>query len=231
MPHLLGSDCRVIPSLPLRRRPGCKRCRARPGLAYLPHRPRVAFRVLPHIRRIPRALDSLDQRESLPLRRLGIVCAELHEQQSVSLGQKAQIWRAFPRESFREAPFEAFQPDGAKLQQLGYMIRGRKNVRVTEPDQRPVLWAVNQLQLCFQNDRASSFRSDQRSRNVETALRQQLIEVVTRNAPRNFRKSRPDQSRVLLLDALQLTVNLSATTTLTDHAFQFYFACGSHRHH
>src|SRR5713226_988604 len=98
------------------------------------------------------------------------------------------------------------------------MIRRSKNVRVTKPDQCPVLWAANQLQLRFQDDCASSFRSNQRSRNVEVAFRQQLIKVVTRHAPRNLRKPRPDQSRILLLNPLQGPINLSAATALVDDA-------------
>src|SRR5260370_29896784 len=112
-----------------------------------------------------------------------------------------------------------------------HIIRRSKNVRVTKPDQCPVLWAANQLQLRFQDDRTSSFRSNQRSRDVEVAFRQQLIKVVTRHTPRNLRKPRLDQSRILLLNPLQLPINLSPTPALLDDAFQLWLASGSYGHY
>src|ERR1700732_3339564 len=109
-------------------------------------------------------------------------------------------------------------------------MRGRKNVAVPKTDQRPMLRAVNQLQLGFQNDRASSFRPHQRPRNIEIVLRQQLIEVVSRYPPWNFRKPRPDQYRVLFLDRPQLRINLSVAAALLNDAFQLRLASSPHRY-
>ena len=84
-----------------------------------------------------------------------------------------------------------------------------KTSAIAESQQRSVLRTLDQPQLGFQHRDAGAFAAHQRARHVEATLGQQLIEVVARNAPGNFRITRADQLAVLIANRCQPGVNLA----------------------
>ena len=54
--------------------------------------------------------------------------------------------------------------------------------------------------------------ADQRAGHVEAVLRQQLVEVVAGDAPRNIRKALADEIGVRVAQTLQTGINLAAAS-------------------
>ncbi len=97
-----------------------------------------------------------------------------------------------------QQPVKALQANRPKLQHARHHIRGEKWIGKRQRRQHAERRTSGQVQRCRDNRGAGAFRTHQRARQVEAVLRQQLIEVVARNAPRNARKLFPNQRRIAI---------------------------------
>src|SRR5258708_39151913 len=79
-PELFGSYGGIIPALPFRLCTGSKRGRTRPGLAYLPYRDRLAFRVQPHVRCLANFFQAVDELYRKLIRFVWVYCPEFPQQ-------------------------------------------------------------------------------------------------------------------------------------------------------
>ncbi len=86
------------------------------------------------------------------------------------------------------------------------------------------------MQGRFEHRDTSSFAAGQRPRDVEPFLRQKIVQIVTRNAPRNFRITLANERRVFVPQRFQLAVNLAARTAVADDAFELVFARRANPH-
>src|ERR1700730_18432041 len=105
------------------------------------------------------------------------------------------------------------------------MVGGVECIFVTKCDQHAMLWAVNQLQFCFQNDRAGYFGAHESAPDVKSVFGQEIIKAVAGNAPGDFWISRPNQIGVVVSNFAQLFINLSATPAVPDNCLQLTFTC------
>ena len=80
------------------------------------------------------------------------------------------------------------------LEDRGDGIGGQEGIGKSEDGEDAVGRAGGQVQRGRENAGACAFRPDQRAGYMETVLRQQLVEVVAGNAPRNARVFLPDQA-------------------------------------
>lgn len=71
------------------------------------------------------------------------------------------------------------------------VIRSYKCILKTEGDQPALLRARLPFAGCFKNCDAGSLCADERSCDVEAILRKQLVQVITRDTPKNLREPLP----------------------------------------
>src|SRR5262252_9293422 len=74
----------------------------------------------------------------------------------------------------------------------------------------------NQPGLCFEYGDTCAFGPHERTGDIETVFRKQLVEVVAGHASRNSRIFRTDQLRITIPDAAQRAVNFAAASTRCD---------------
>ncbi len=125
---------------------------------------------------------------------------------------------------------EAFQADRLVLQRQRNRIGRNKRIVESQHRQHAKRRARRQVQRRRQHRRAGSFATHQRPRHVESVLRQQLIEVVSRNPPRNARKPRSHQVRIAVANVLEPRVDLALPAAAANNAFQFLRARAPHGH-
>src|SRR5215467_14939364 len=101
------------------------------------------------------------------------------------------------------------------------MIRGLERVGISEADERAMLRASNQCDLCVQNDGTSAFAANQRARDMEAALRQEILEVVAGDTPRNLGKPRADARRMRRAQGPKPGINLGPPAALSHDRFEF----------
>ncbi len=92
-------------------------------------------------------------------------------------------------------PSNPSSPIGLYSSTEGHCVRSKKRRRESQHHEPPMRRAVGQLQRRANDGRAGSFAAHQCARHVKAVLRQQFVEVVSGDAPRNARKSPPDQRR------------------------------------
>jgi hypothetical protein len=138
-----------------------------------------------------------------------IVEAELHEEEPASRRQQLEIRRPFPSEAVDHGALESFEADRVELEDFSHVVGGGKRVRVAESHERAMLRTLDEPDRGLENNRARPFGSDERARDMKSALRQQLVEVVARHAPRNRREALPDEDLTAIADAPQPAVDLA----------------------
>src|SRR6476469_3881039 len=87
---------------------------------------------------------------------------------------------------------------------------------------------MNKRRLRLERQSAGPFGADERSRNIEAVLGQQLIQVVTRDTPSNWRKPSADVIRVPITQVSQPAVDLTLAASRRDDLFQLRFAGPTH---
>src|SRR5687767_15844114 len=109
------------------------------------------------------------------------------------------------------------------------MICGCERVGITEADERAMLWAVDQSQRGAEHDRKRPFGSDQRTRNMESIFRKQLVEVVAGYAAWNLRETAADARGIAIADRSQGRVNLSAAPPFANNRVELVLRCRADR--
>src|SRR5205085_5355906 len=99
----------------------------------------------------------------------------------------------FDLHRFDQDIVDSFETDWLVLADFRNVIADLIDVGITEDEKRTHRRIDNQLEGCFQNQHAGAFRADESARDVKVFLREQIIKVVTGNAPRNLRELLPDE--------------------------------------
>ena len=103
------------------------------------------------------------------------------------------------------------------------MIGSDKRVGKSERHQSSMLRAMFQLAVGLQYGDASPFRAHQGAGHIEPVFRQQLIQVVPGNPPRNLGKPSPHQVAISIPDAHQAGVDLPPASPGADDGLQLIF--------
>src|SRR5579875_959698 len=88
--------------------------------------------------------------------------------------------------------FQAFEGFGPMLKNPRYLVGGDEDIVKAEHGQRDFARTGSDLKCRFKYDRQRALRSGQRPPRMESVFRQQPVEVVARNAARNFRIAAAD---------------------------------------
>ena len=88
------------------------------------------------------------------------------------------------------------------------MIGRDERIGKPDADQTPERRARGEPKRRFEHRDARALAADERARDVETVLGQQLVEVVARHAARNARKLLADERREPIADAFEPRVDL-----------------------
>src|SRR5215471_5995336 len=87
----------------------------------------------------------------------------------------------------------------------------------------------NQTGLSFKNCHTGSFSTHECSRDVESVLRKQLIEVVAGDASWNVRELCANQRGIAVAKATKGAVDLAAAAAAGNDGFEFLFRCRTDR--
>src|SRR5271156_2371612 len=123
---------------------------------------------------------------------------------------------------------EAFEPDRLVFQHKRHMVRRAKWIRKTETHQPPMGRAIRQMKICTKHGYTRALSAHQRSRNMKTALRQQLIEVISGDTSRYAGKTLPHEICILIAQSQQARVDLTPPATSADDRPQFLVAGRAH---
>ena len=92
-------------------------------------------------------------------------------------------------------------PIGLNVSTSGHRVGGLVDVVEADDRQHALLRAVDQVERGPQDRDAGDFGADQRARDVEAVLRQQLVEIfVAGDAARDFRIARADEVAVAIAE-------------------------------
>ncbi len=120
-----------------------------------------------------------------------IIAAEFDQQRAASMRKQLDVFRVelFFLHVLHEMIVEAFKTDGLMREHFHDMIASRVDIGITQNDQRTRWRARDEAHGCFQHRHTSAFATDERARHVKAMLRQELGEVITRDAARDIGKA------------------------------------------
>lgn len=179
LPQFFGSDGAILGSRPHSRKPRARSACAQAGFAQSPHRRallRIGKQVAAHHTRRLRcaALQGL----ATLARLVHTGPAQLRDQVSSARWKQPQRGQPLLLAKLHQVVIEGLQRLGMVLQQPRDMIGGCKDIGEAEHHQHQLLGARHQLHGRPQHQRQRALRPNQRPRQIEAILRQQLIEVV-----------------------------------------------------
>ena len=178
-------------------------------------------------------LPSYDATKAGALARFGRgIAAELDHQPAPPRGQLCEVFQAqSPRtDAADDAVVQSFQRDRSELHHIGRCVGGAADIGEAEYRDRALLRTRYEPGLGLQRDGAGAFGADQCARDVEIVFRQQLIEVVTRDAPLDFRKASPNRLAVAVANVRQSAVNRGASVCGVDQMSKFFIRGGADPH-
>ena len=196
----LGRDGRVLPALVRVLLARDERRRAEPRLAHLPDvllAVGVVVQLHPR-RRLPVLLEVAHQRARL---RVGLVlrlAAELDEQPAAAVGEHRALVLvdAEQRHVLDQRVVHPLDRDRLVLARDRDVVGGAELVRVADGEERDARRLRDQLERRLEDRHARRLRADERARDLEPLLREQLVEVVARDAARDLRIAGADLVRV-----------------------------------
>jgi hypothetical protein len=100
-----------------------------------------------------------------------------------------------------QQPVKSFQADRPKLKHARNHVGSEERIVERQHREHAVRRARGQVQRGRENRRARAFRAHQRPRQVEAVFRQQFVEVVAGDAPRNARKLLRGSGRIAVAEA------------------------------
>ena len=166
----------------------------------------------PCARRIGFAHVMIEQRLRLRGRCFNRVGAEFRHDPRAAFRQPRDVVE--PQAARAQAADDAFvEPLGRnrpERQELRHRIARAIDVGEAEHQQHARRRTLYEFCLRLQRERAGALAADQRARNVETVLRQQLVEVVARHAALDFRKARANQVGVFVAQRLESRIDFAA---------------------
>jgi hypothetical protein len=231
IPDPLRRDRGVLPARPGVRLAGHPGGGAQAGLADGPDRLLLLGVVEDLARRRARlALECLDQRAGLPLGFLPRLAAEFDQQPAAPLGQQVDVLRVelLPLHVGDQHVVQPLEADRPVRHDLGHVVAGRVNVRITEHDQTAGRRAGDEAQGGLQDGDAGPLGAHQRAGHVETVLGQELRQVVAGDPARDVRKALADLVRVAVAQIAQPAVDLPPAPAGADDPLQLLLAGGPH---
>ena len=227
-----GRNGRILPALPAVRLAGHKNHRAQRRFAHVPHAGRFLRRADVRRRRIGPRLRRARKHFGLGARLLGGPCAHLDQQEANSGRKLVQLLQrqALAAHEFDQKMVETLEADGLVLQRTGNGVGGLECIGESQHREHAMGRARRQVEVCGEHVDAGAFRADQRAGHVEAALRQQFVQVVAGDAPRNAREPLADQHRVVVADALEAGVDLPLAAARADDGFELVVAGAPHGH-
>ena len=156
---------------------------------------------------------------------------KLAQQEAASFGQQQHIVdrQMLTQHVVDHEAIEAFEADGLVLQHRGYVIGGDEGIGKAEHHQAAVLWAMFERAAGLQHGDARALGAHQRARYIESVFRQQLVQVVARDAAGDLGKALPDQVAVGIPDARHAGIDLAPSTAAGDDGLQFRFRSSANR--
>src|SRR5947209_9254598 len=136
----------------------------------------------------------------------------------------------FSQHAFDEIGVEAFKADGLKGKDLRDVVRRDERIRESENHETPMLWSGFQLTFGLQDRDTGAFGANQRARNVESVFRQELVEVIAGDAPRNVREALAYEGRVCIAQMAKAGVDLTPSASVGDDSFKFLLGRCTHAH-
>ncbi len=118
---------------------------------------------------------------------------------------------------------DALERRGLEFEDFLQMPARFVDVRVAEHQKRARLRVRHKIQRRFEEGDACAFGADQCLRDVEFVLRQQRVEVVTRDSPAKLWESIANIVGVTVANCFQLRVDFAAPTARGDDRFQLFW--------
>ena len=217
--ELLRWDRGVFPPFPRVGLVGDERRRAEAALTHLPD-VRLVLRVVEQ--------PDVDQRRALaevahhPARAriclLAVRAAQLDQQPTAPVGQVREVLdvHAFRARIVHQLLVDPFQCERPVRKDRRDVFGGREDVFEAGDEHRAVRRPVDEAHRCAQHGHQSALAADQRARDVEPVLGEQLIEVVAGNAPRDLRVARADLLRVSVAHVSETSIDLAGAAASFD---------------
>ena len=211
----------ILGARPTARTPRDERTRAEARLANLPDRGLFA--------RVRQVRDSRAFAESAPLRDHSLRTltrfvarrsAQLDQQKRAPGRQKPHARHLLDPRELGKILVEAFQRFGTMLKQPRRLIRRDKDIVEAEHGQPDFLRARDTSNCGAQNRGERAFRADDRARDVEAALRHQLVKIVSRHASRQFREMRAHRIRAMVAKLAEPRIELAFATAARDRSVE-----------
>ncbi len=159
---------------------------------------------------------------------IGILCgvgAKLAQQKSSAFRQQQYILdrQLLAQHVVDQQAIEAFQTDRLVREHCWHVIGGNEGIGKAKRHQPSMLGAVLQHAVRLQHGDAGALRPDQCAGYVKPVLRQQLVEVVSGNSPRDLRKTLADELAVGIPNPGQAGIDLPPASAAGDDRLQFRF--------
>ena len=217
----LGRDRGILETFPAQRFARNVRSHAQTGLTDIPNAPRLPWiGEQAHVGRSCRAIEPLHQIARLRFGLGDSVCAEFDYQPAAAFRQQRQAFEVHTLAPARcdHDVVQTFEADGAMLHNLRDVVGGKINIGPSDNEQHPRRRTLDETASGLENRDASAFRADQRAGHVKTAFGQQVVEVVSGNAPWNVRELAADLVAVAVREGLEAGVDFGAASTLVNEA-------------
>src|SRR6266480_864861 len=108
------------------------------------------------------------------------------------------------------------------------MVAASVNVWIAEHEQRACRRTFDQARCCLEYSNTRTFGSNQCSSYIKAIFWQQLIQVVARDAARNFWETLANEVGVFIAQVFEPGINLAASSPLFDDALKFFVADLAH---
>src|SRR5689334_533845 len=115
----------------------------------------------------------------------------------------------------------ALKADRAGLADFRDIVCGGIDIFVTKHQGCALLWPVHKTDFGGKNNDAGAFRTNERTRDVESALGKKLVKTVARDAARNVGIALADQISVSITQGAKAGINLCTAATSTDDLLKF----------
>jgi hypothetical protein len=230
----VGRHRRVLPALVGVRAARRVRGRAQTRLTDLPQPLLLTgFVQEGHARVVLGAVDVLQEAFGAFVGLLASVAAEPHHQPPRPLRhllQHAGLGDVFDAGQVDERVVDPFEGEGLVLGHPGDGVSGGGDAVEAEDDQGLVRRDGEQLDLRLQHGDQRRLAADQGAGEVEPLLRQERVQVVARDPPRDVGVAGTDQREVLLGQVPQCVVDLGAAATLGEDPVVLLLARGPDPH-
>ena len=169
----------------------------------------LALRVVVELRPLQAAPLLLERGDDLVPARVGLLlrlAAHLDHEPAPAVGQERQLVHVLAEERhvLDQQLVDALEAERPVLHHGRHVLGGRRRVLVTCDDERAPRRAVEQVHGRLEHGHARPLGAGERPRDVEALLRQEVVEVVARDAPRDPRVAPAHEVAVAVGQLLQL---------------------------